>query len=148
MVDEPDLHPDRLTLELSNGVDAGLGHDHVVAVAVVVQEDRYALATGRAGHESIAVGHAHGVDLAGREGFHRGDVVEPRELDVHASLLEPALLDGDLPSDPTGPIAVGDLQTLARPSGGRHRRRRAYGHGIRCRSRRGGFILGDRPLAV
>ena len=40
------------------------------------------------------------IDLAGGEGFHRRDVLEPLEADVDALLPEPPLLEGDLPRDP------------------------------------------------
>jgi len=57
-----------------------------------------------------AAGVAHRIHLAGDEGVHRRHVIEPLEIDLHAGFLEPAFLDADLPSDPAGPIGVGDFE--------------------------------------
>src|SRR5581483_10678647 len=101
-------------LELGNGLDAGPGHDLVVSVRVVGGHDDDALGAAGAGHQGVAVGHQIRVELAGREGFHRSRVVEPLELDVDPGLFEPALVDGDLPSDPPRPVAVTDGERLGR----------------------------------
>ena len=114
MLDQADLDADLLALEILEALDARLADDHVVAVRIVGEHDHDALAAARAGDQRVAVGHQIGVDLAGGEGIHRGRIVEPLELDVDAGLLEPALVDGDLPGDPARPIAVSDRQA-ARP---------------------------------
>ena len=86
------------------------------------------------------------VDLAGRERFHRGHVLEPLEVDVDAFFLEPALLDADFPRHPTRPVAVGDFEG-ATASGGSSRRHRSGGRGwsVRCsRGRRRRFFFRGR----
>ncbi len=120
MADETDLDADLLPLEIGNAVYARPAHDHIVAVAVVIDDDHDAPGAGGAGHQGIAVGHGNGVQLARGKGIHGGDVVEPLELHVHARLFKPALLDSDLPGDPARPVAVADLQGLG--PGGQYQR--------------------------
>ena len=139
MADETDLDADLLALELSHARDAGLGNDHVVAVAVVVDDDPDAGGiAARARHQCVTVGDTHGIDLAGGVGLHRRHVVEPLEVDGDPGFLEPALLDGDIPGDPARPVAV---QNLQRGSAGLGDRRRCY----RNWRRRGGCGRGGRP---
>jgi hypothetical protein len=113
VLDQGQLEPDLLALEVLDRLDPGTRDDLVVAVAVVGDQDHLALAAARTSHERVAVRHRDGVDLARTEGFHRRQVVEPRKLDVHAGFLEPALLDTDLERGPAGPIAVRDSQRCA-----------------------------------
>src|SRR5450755_4388422 len=104
MVDEADFDANLLALEIGDRVDAGSRYDHVVAVAVVVDHDANAGRVARACHERVAVGHAYRVHLAFGKRLYRRHVLEPNEGHVYARVLEVALLEGDFPSDPAGPI--------------------------------------------
>src|SRR5690606_22297763 len=110
MAHEPDLDANRFAFELLDGFNAGLGDDHVVAVAVVVDNDGNAGRPAAARDQRIAVGDGHSIDLACREGVHRGHVLEPTELDGYAFFLEPSLLNAYLPGDPSRPITVRNLE--------------------------------------
>ena len=117
------LHGDLFTLEVGHRLDAGLGHDHVVAVGVIGEHDHHALGATGTRDQRIAIGHRDRIDLAGRKGIHRSRVIEPLELHIDAGFLEPALVDRHLPGDPTRPVAIPHLQ------GRRSLRAKGTGHG-------------------
>jgi hypothetical protein len=117
--DEAFFEADFFALEIGQGFNAWSGDDHVIAVGEVIEEEGDGGFAGGAGDESVAVGHADGVDLAGDVGVHGGDVVEPLEVDFDAFFFEPAFLDADFPGDPAGPVGVTNFERLspARPAG-------------------------------
>src|SRR5450755_4413688 len=125
MVDEADLDADLLTLQVGYRVDAGPRDDHVVAIAVVVDQDSDARRIARTGHQRIPIGHAHRVHLAFGKGFDGWHVLEPNEGDSYAGILEIALFQRNFPGDPARPIAIRNAQwsvrRLARSGGGSRR---------------------------
>jgi hypothetical protein len=110
MIHETDLNSDLFAGKLLDGIDSGLGDNHVVAAGEIVDENADGGFTARPGDQGIAVGHTNGVGLPGRISVHGGRVIIPHELDIDACFLEPVLLDCDFPCHPSGPIAVGNLE--------------------------------------
>ena len=133
VIHQADLDADLLALEIGHAPDARPGHDHVVAVGIIGDQDDDVARTARAHDQCIAVGNEVGVDLAGCEGLHRSRIVEPVECDIEAGLLEPAFVDRDLPGHPSGPIAVADAQRQrrgARAAGAlQHQKRQDHNQG-------------------
>ncbi len=117
VVDEADLDADLLAFQLGHRLDTRLGNDLVVAVGVVGSQNDDAFGASRPGDQGIAVGHQHGIGLAGGEGVHCRHVVEPLELHVDPGFLEPVLVDGNLPGHPARPIAVANGKRLGRGRG-------------------------------
>ena len=109
----PELHkPDFFSIEILDRLAARSGDNHVISIGEIVEDDTYRRFAGGSGDERVAIGHADGVDLAGDVGIHGRHIVEPHEFDIDASFFEPAFLDADFPSNPAGPIGIGDLEGL------------------------------------
>src|ERR1700722_12133318 len=130
MLDQSDFDADLLALELLDRLDARPRDDHVVAVGVVGGHDHQIARTTRAGHERVAVGDEITVNLAGRERIHRCRVVEPIEIDIEPSFLEPTLVDRHLPGYPAWPVAIAQAHRggagRSRPEQGHAQQQRAH----------------------
>jgi hypothetical protein len=112
MLDETDFDPDLFALQIGETFSSGLSNNDVIAVGIISQHDHDATSASATHHESVAVGDSNGVKFACRKGIHGCRIVKPLELNIDACLLKPALIDGDLPSDPSWPIAISYLQWL------------------------------------
>src|SRR5262249_14100139 len=108
--DHTNFDADLFALELLDVLEVGFADNDVIAVRVVGEHDHYAFAAAGTGRKRVTVRHQIGVDLARAECIHRGRIVEPLKIHIDSGFLKPAFVDGDLPRDPSGPVAVTDRQ--------------------------------------
>ena len=115
--DEGGLDSDLLAFQILDRFDSSFAKDHVAAITIIENGDNLALGTIGTIDEGVGRDNCHRIDFACSEGVKRRQVVEPNEIDINASVLEPFLLLGDLKDRETRPITISDLQGFgARPS--------------------------------
>ena len=114
MAHKANFNPNFLALKSSCGINTLLGHDHIVAVTEVVDENSDAFLASGSRYESVSIGHANGIHLASRKAVHRWNVIKPNELDLYSGILEETLLPADFPCHPSGPVAISNPKGFSR----------------------------------
>ena len=113
MTDKANFHPYFFVCQLGNTGYSRHGDDHVVAVGKVIDQCHYRAPSGRAGDKSVAIRHTYSIELSCSVRIHRRNVIEPLKNHVYVGFLKPTLFDPNLPSNPTGPVAVTNSQRLS-----------------------------------